>query len=278
MIEIKYTIEEVVKKFLEPFEMDELEVRVGATIPAQNKGMALAYVDNRAIQNRLDDAVGSFNWQNQFASGPNGGTICGISIRHPENPSEWVTKWDGAENSNQSAVKGGLSDSMKRAGYQWGIGRYLYRLDSPWVAIKKAGNSWKIVNELEAKKKIISKQSFAQPDYDESAVAGKTGKTTEKKAAPKGRPFAAKTLKANMVTASKKEANVNGKATLNDVLTLAKTITGKDSGQLILSKIFGGAEFTQGQLQAVHNWLNAGSNDETMKGVIIAEGRNLFAK
>src|SRR5690606_35268028 len=52
---------------------------------------------------------------------------------------EWITKWDGAENTDVQAVKGGLSSSMRRAAVQWGIGRYLYRLPSPWVPVDQQG-------------------------------------------------------------------------------------------------------------------------------------------
>lgn len=85
----------------------------------------LAYVTNRAIMERLDQVCGPQKWSNQFRAGPNGGTICGISIKCGD---EWVTKWDGADNTGIEAVKGGLSGAMKRAAVQWGIGRYLYRL------------------------------------------------------------------------------------------------------------------------------------------------------
>ena len=37
-----------------------------------------------------------------------------------------------------------LSDAFKRAAVRWGIGRYLYDLDSPWVALEAAGRSFKI--------------------------------------------------------------------------------------------------------------------------------------
>jgi hypothetical protein len=46
-----------------------------------------------------------------------------------------VTKWDGAENSQIESVKGGLSDSFKRAAVKWSIGRYLYRLEEGWAEI-----------------------------------------------------------------------------------------------------------------------------------------------
>jgi len=56
-----------------------------------------------------------------------------------------VTKWDGADNTDIESVKGGLSDSMKRAAVQWGMGRYLYALDEGWAdcsTTKQSGPEW----------------------------------------------------------------------------------------------------------------------------------------
>ncbi len=100
--------------------------RQDGTIWAQ----VLAYVTNRAIMERLDAVCGAENWKNEFTSAPDGGVLCGLSIRVGD---EWVTKWDGAENTDIEAVKGGLSSAMKRAGVQWGIGRYLYNLTATFV-------------------------------------------------------------------------------------------------------------------------------------------------
>jgi hypothetical protein len=110
-----------------PFPADDVEWRVGQSGIANGKiwATALAYVTNRAIMERLDEAVGPQNWKNEYCRAPEGGILCGLSIRIEQ---EWVTKWDGAENTQIEAVKGGLSDAMKRAAVQWGIGRYLYNL------------------------------------------------------------------------------------------------------------------------------------------------------
>ncbi|EDH3526412.1 recombinase, partial [Salmonella enterica] len=70
---------------------------------------------------------GKAGWRNEYRDIPNnGGVECGISIKID---SEWVTKWDAAENTQVEAVKGGRSGAMKRAAVQWGIGRYLYNLE-----------------------------------------------------------------------------------------------------------------------------------------------------
>jgi hypothetical protein len=134
-------------KLSEPFPADDIEWRMGRcgkTKAGKFWGMCLAYITNRAIMERLDLVCGPDNWRNEFAAGPTGGLLCGLSIRvaHPTDDGvtfEWVTKWDGAENTDIEGVKGGLSGAMKRAGSQWGIGRYLYNLEETFVQIVEKG-------------------------------------------------------------------------------------------------------------------------------------------
>jgi hypothetical protein len=124
-----------------PFHPDDIEWRVGSTNSDKTKGLALAYITNRAIQNRLDDVFGIAGWKNEFKDWKGSGVLCGLSCFVNE---QWITKWDGAEETNMEATKGGISDAMKRAGYQWGIGRYLYKLDSQWVELEQRGRSYAI--------------------------------------------------------------------------------------------------------------------------------------
>ena len=123
------------------FAPEELEWKPITISKKTNKGLAAAYVTNRAIMARLDEVCGPENWKNDFRPGPNGGVVCGLSIRivREDGSSEWVTKWDGADNSDIEAVKGGLSNAMRRAAVQWGIGRYLYELPSTWVPVDDYG-------------------------------------------------------------------------------------------------------------------------------------------
>lgn len=118
----------------EPFPHSDISWRIGQAGKGTDKPWAkvLAYIDNRNIQERLDTVVGQANWKNEFTKGPDGGVLCGLSIKIE---GEWVTKWDGAENSDIEPIKGGLSDSMKRAAVQWGIGRHLYDLGENWAQI-----------------------------------------------------------------------------------------------------------------------------------------------
>jgi len=134
---------EIMERLQAPFKLDEIEFRVGSTNKEKTKGLALAYVTNRAIQNRLDEVFGCFGWKNEYKEWKGNSQLCGISI-WLEDRKEWVTKWDGADDSNMDAVKGGLSDSMKRCAYQWGIGRYLYQLPQVWCDISAFGKSYKL--------------------------------------------------------------------------------------------------------------------------------------
>lgn len=135
---------EVMKKLQEPFPPEDIEWRVGSTNIDKTKGIALAYVTNRAIMNRLDSIFGPFGWKNEFREWKGSSQLCGISVKVD---GEWITKWDGADDSQTEAVKGGLSDAMKRAGYQWGIGRYLYNLENQWVPIEPLGRSFRLKQE-----------------------------------------------------------------------------------------------------------------------------------
>ena len=136
-----------------PFAPEDLEWRLQNTIEETMRGMAVPYVTNRAIQNRLDEVCGPENWYNEFkpwhSNGKKDAQLCGIAIYFEGKG--FITKWDGAEDSDIEPIKGGLSDSMKRAAYQWGIGRVLYSLDTVWVDIERRGRS-SVIKASERKK------------------------------------------------------------------------------------------------------------------------------
>ncbi len=147
------------KLLAEPFDSKDVEFRAGATTQDKTKALALAYITSRAVMDRLDQAVGPENWRDEYTAGPDGGVLCGISIRIDD---EWITKFDGAANTNYEAVKGGLSDAFKRAAVKWAIGRYLYALPSPWVACEVRGKTVKI-DEGEARRKTFGQPQNGRP-------------------------------------------------------------------------------------------------------------------
>ncbi|MCH5210409.1 MAG: hypothetical protein J1F01_05530 [Oscillospiraceae bacterium] len=133
------------RRLREPFKPSEIEWRVGATNKAKTKGIALPYITNRAVQNRLDEVCGAENWQNEFIRWGENSQICKITIFIDGRA---VTKEDGADNTKVDPTKGGLSNAMKRAAAQWGIGRYLYDLPTYWMDIAEAGGSYKLNGDL----------------------------------------------------------------------------------------------------------------------------------
>ena len=140
------------QELAQPFAPEDLEWRLQRAFEDKKRGIAVPYVTNRAIQARLDDVVGPDGWYNEYKpwhrAGQKDAQICGISICFPEKG--FITKWDGAEDTDIEPVKGGLSDSMKRAAVQWGIGRVLYSMDVVWVNIEKQGKSWIIPKDQRA--------------------------------------------------------------------------------------------------------------------------------
>ena len=92
-----------------------------------DKALALAYIDARDVMDRLDDVCGPNNWQTEYFETAKGRVICSLSIFICD---RWITKADGAGDTDVEGDKGGISDAFKRAAVHWGIGRYLYDLPS----------------------------------------------------------------------------------------------------------------------------------------------------
>lgn len=130
-----------------PFDPADIEWRVQRSGIKKDSGwvQVVAYIDNRAVMRRLDDVVGPANWKDEYDTSPVGGVLCGISIRIGD---EWVTKWDGADKTDIEPIKGGLSNAEKRAAVKWGIGRYLYRLESAYVPVSlSTGDNYIAIKE-----------------------------------------------------------------------------------------------------------------------------------
>lgn len=116
-----------------PFSPDYVQWRVGNVSKDGSKCTLLAYIDARAVMDRLDEVVGPENWSDRYTDLKDSGVACTLSVKVN---GEWVSKEDAAEESDIEAVKGGRSDAFKRAAVKWGIGRYLYDLDADWHPIK----------------------------------------------------------------------------------------------------------------------------------------------
>jgi hypothetical protein len=135
---------EIYDELSSPFSADEIDWRVGSTTADKSKGMALAYIDARAVMDRLDTVCGPDGWQNNNVYGPGGSVVCNLGVRMN---GEWIWKADGAGATDVEGEKGAISDALKRAAVRFGVGRYLYELKSPWVALTPMGKSYRIADE-----------------------------------------------------------------------------------------------------------------------------------
>jgi len=118
-----------------PFPESSIHWRVGSTTKDKDKGIGLAYIDARDVMQRLDDVVGPENWECKHTYKG----CCEVSILVND---RWVTKANGAGESDFEGEKGQYSDSFKRAAVLWGVGRYLYDLPNEWVPIQPRGRSY----------------------------------------------------------------------------------------------------------------------------------------
>ena len=105
-----------------PITPPEIEWKVQSYTKDKSKTIIVPYVTARCVMDRFDAAFGVEGWKTEFRE-VDGGFICRMSVK-VEN--EWVWKEDGANKTDIEPVKGGISDSLKRAAHQWGLGRSLY--------------------------------------------------------------------------------------------------------------------------------------------------------
>lgn len=121
------------------FPFEQLGWKITNTFESQGRFFAYVapFVDARAIQDRFDEVFGIDNWQVSYEKWGEKATKCTISVFLNE---RWISKEDGSEESDYSSVKGGFSNSLKRAAVLWGVGRYLYNIKPTKVELSTRSN------------------------------------------------------------------------------------------------------------------------------------------
>lgn len=145
---------EVFAQLAEPFPSKDIEWRVMQMFTTQNgpRATVAAYVQSRAIMNRLDEVVGPERWENEIRELSDGGILQGIRIWLDNGQS--ITKWDGADRTQIESTKGGISNALKRCGVLLGIGRYLYEMETQFVDIHPNKTSQQDIYVQDKKKNI----------------------------------------------------------------------------------------------------------------------------
>jgi hypothetical protein len=113
---------------------DPKEVKFKPAVVTGSRAMAMAFVDARTIQDRLDEVLGVGGWQDDYEVLPDGTVVCRLQVCLN---GVWLTKVDVGSPSEQpddgDKRKAAFSDALKRAAVKFGVGRYLYRLPAQWV-------------------------------------------------------------------------------------------------------------------------------------------------
>lgn len=116
---------------------DEIECRVAQVKKTKNGGVGcsvLLYKDARVDMKMLDEIYGAANWKrtHQLIGDR---LYCTIEI-WDDAKKQWIAKQDVGTESNTEKEKGQASDSFKRAGFNWGIGRELYTAPFIWIPLQ----------------------------------------------------------------------------------------------------------------------------------------------
>lgn len=162
------------------------------TKPAKGSSGGLSYVDARFVFDRFDEAVGPENWQCDIVWSPlitleDNISKAGKLIEEGTNTSYplarlgvltddgWVWKSDIGDFSDIASVKGGVSDSIKRAAVLWGVARDLY--PKP----QDKGSKTNSRRATRSTKKPVPQEAEQETDAEQDVV-GQTGLTDKQRA------------------------------------------------------------------------------------------------
>jgi hypothetical protein len=106
-----------------PFDPSEVKFKPAAV--SGNRTLALAYVDARAIQERLDEVCGVAGWQDSYRVLPDGVVVCHLRLKIGE---DWIINVGASSGSPTSPSKKGVPDRCRR---RW---RRLYST-LPWPSL-----------------------------------------------------------------------------------------------------------------------------------------------
>ena len=162
-------IQEISEKLKAYFPEENIKWRITATTQDKTKGLAVPYIDTRAIQNRLDDILGIDGWKVSYRP-IDGGFICSLSLKLNN---EWITKEDGSNLTEYEQIKGGISQAFKRvASSGFSIGRYLYNIEPKWISIKRQSNSYVPNEKISIPTEFLPKEDIS-PYLDLKMTIGK---------------------------------------------------------------------------------------------------------
>ena len=128
------TLASIYDRLTEPFAIEQIEIKPGATTKDKAKALALPYADRVAYLDRLDEVVGPQNWSVEYRQISENAVFCRLTILGVvrEDVGEChKTDRDGQPDENRATTA--VAQSFKRACNTFGIGRYLNSLPQIWA-------------------------------------------------------------------------------------------------------------------------------------------------
>jgi hypothetical protein len=128
------TLASIYDRLTEPFAIEQIEIKPGATTKDKAKALALPYADRVAYLDRLDEVVGPENWSVEYRQISENAVFCRLTILGVvrEDVGEChKTDRDGQPDENRATTA--VAQSFKRACNTFGIGRYLNSLPQIWA-------------------------------------------------------------------------------------------------------------------------------------------------
>lgn len=115
----------------EPFPPEELQWRVEALSKDKRQALVAPNLADRAVLDRLDEAVGIHGWQDSYEV---------LHLPPPETAGNYVVKCrltvmgiSKEDVGEGDSLEAAFSEALKRAAVKFGVGRFLYRLGKQWV-------------------------------------------------------------------------------------------------------------------------------------------------
>ena len=145
-----------------PFPADRVEWRI-QSCGTKNDGSVwarcLAYIDNRAAMERLDEVYGE-GWSHKEEFKQIGSSaVCTVTLTCGDRTVCGSCEVELAKGDDIDPFKSAASGAMKRAVVNLGIGRYLYELPEAWAVITDSG-------KYQGKTKDGTKFKWNPPDLD----------------------------------------------------------------------------------------------------------------
>jgi hypothetical protein len=173
-----------------------VEGRIGAKVQSRSRdkrrGLLVAFIDARTVAAALDSVLGAAGWETMVPELPQAVMLAdadgvprlagyavrvGLRLRVGDEAAErWDVGWNAHSPRSDigTAAKGCVSDGLKRAAAQFGLGRPLYDLPQEWIRLNDAGYPADAseVNAVIERWNAILRGEAAPPRVQSDAVDG----------------------------------------------------------------------------------------------------------